>query len=166
MRALSLASGGPATCLDWNNNYGEEPDKCILFHCGPVPASLMTGQGQDRRSRDPRGLGGPGCGFGCNAGRMRAGDMTFGNMLSDSGSLKFYLGQGKFCPDPIPEDYFGCAGVAEIRGLESVLQHIGHEGHRHHVSITAGTVVEPVREALAGYLGCAVSQPQAAEVRP
>ena len=37
MRALRLASGGPAACLDWNNNYGDDDDKCILFHCGPVP---------------------------------------------------------------------------------------------------------------------------------
>jgi L-fucose isomerase-like protein len=33
MYALHLASGEPATCLDWNNNYGEEDDKCILFQC-------------------------------------------------------------------------------------------------------------------------------------
>ena len=34
MRALSLATQGPAACLDWNNNYGDDPDKVILFHCG------------------------------------------------------------------------------------------------------------------------------------
>jgi len=38
MAALSFASGRPATGC-WNNNYGEEDDKCILFHCGPVNAS-------------------------------------------------------------------------------------------------------------------------------
>ena len=42
MRALSLASQEPATVLDWNNNYEDDPDKCILFHCGPVPQKLMT----------------------------------------------------------------------------------------------------------------------------
>ena len=46
MYALKLASGKPATCLDWNNNYGDDPDKCILFHCGPVPQSLMTAKGE------------------------------------------------------------------------------------------------------------------------
>jgi L-fucose isomerase-like protein len=49
MRALSLASREPAACLDWNNNYADDDDKCILFHCGPVPASLMTGKGQIQR---------------------------------------------------------------------------------------------------------------------
>jgi len=42
MHALKLASQRPATCLDWNNNYGDDPNKCILFHCGPVPQGLMT----------------------------------------------------------------------------------------------------------------------------
>ena len=34
MYALRLASEKPATCLDWNNNYGDDPDKCALFHAG------------------------------------------------------------------------------------------------------------------------------------
>ena len=37
MRALELASDAAATLLDWNNNYGDDDDKCILFHCGPTP---------------------------------------------------------------------------------------------------------------------------------
>ena len=44
MYAMQLASEQPAACLDWNNNYGEEKDKVILFHCGPVAQSLMTGK--------------------------------------------------------------------------------------------------------------------------
>jgi len=38
MYGLSSASGDVATCLDWNNNYGEDEERCILFHCGPVPS--------------------------------------------------------------------------------------------------------------------------------
>ena len=41
MHALSLAADAPGACLDWNNNYGEELNKCVLFHCGPTAASLM-----------------------------------------------------------------------------------------------------------------------------
>ena len=36
-RALAAPRASPPTCLDWNNNYGDDEDKCILFHCGPVP---------------------------------------------------------------------------------------------------------------------------------
>lgn len=42
MRALSLASSLPSACLDWNNNYGDDENKVILFHCGPVAQTLMT----------------------------------------------------------------------------------------------------------------------------
>ena len=34
MYALQLASGTPSALVDWNNNYGDDPDKCVFFHCG------------------------------------------------------------------------------------------------------------------------------------
>ena len=34
MYALQLASGRPSALVDWNNNYGKDPDKCVFFHCG------------------------------------------------------------------------------------------------------------------------------------
>jgi L-fucose isomerase-like protein len=52
MKALHFASYGPVGLLDWNNNYYDEDDKCILFHCGPMPASMMDGPGR-HRSFDP-----------------------------------------------------------------------------------------------------------------
>lgn len=166
MRALSLASAGPSTCLDWNNNYGEEEDKCILFHCGPVPAAMMEPGGRIVDHAILANSVGAGCGFGCNAGRIRTGAMSFGSMLTDAGKLRFYLGQGRFTSDPIPPDFFGCAGVAEIPRMQDMLLRIGREGHRHHVSVAAGSVVEPLREALAHYLGGDVSLPQRDGPRP
>jgi L-fucose isomerase-like protein len=160
MRALSLASGGPSTCLDWNNNYGEEEDKCILFHCGPVPASMMEPGGHVVDHAILANSVGKGCSYGCNAGRIRSTEMTFSSMLTDGGKLRFYLGQGRFTKDPIPPEYFGCAGVAEIPRLQDVLYRVGREGHRHHVSVTPGNIVAPVHEALDYYLGCDVSLPQ------
>ncbi|HEV2698441.1 MAG TPA: fucose isomerase, partial [Terriglobales bacterium] len=32
MHALQLASGTPSALLDWNNNYGSNPDKAVCFH--------------------------------------------------------------------------------------------------------------------------------------
>lgn len=160
MRALSLASGGPAACLDWNNNYGDESEKCILFHCGPVPASLMEPGGRVTGHAILENSVGPGCSFGCNVGRIRPATMTFGNLLTDGGRLKFFLGAGRFTADPIPREFFGCAGVAEIPGLQDVLLHLGQAGHRHHVAVASGIVVEPLREALVRYLGCEVTVPQ------
>jgi L-fucose isomerase-like protein len=34
MYALQLASRKPSALVDWNNNYGRDRDKCVLFHCG------------------------------------------------------------------------------------------------------------------------------------
>ena len=34
MYALQLASGNPGALADWNNNYSDDPDRCVLFHCG------------------------------------------------------------------------------------------------------------------------------------
>ncbi len=34
MYALQLASGKPSALVDWNNNYGDDPNKCVVFHCG------------------------------------------------------------------------------------------------------------------------------------
>jgi len=153
MHALKLASGEVATCLDWNNNYGDEDDKCILFHCGPVPQAMMTEKGQITDHAIIANAVGKGCGFGCNVGRIAPGPMTFGSMLTQEGRLSFYLGQGEFTDDPIPADFFGCAGVARIPELQHVLMAIGHWGHRHHVSVTPGDVAGPVWEAFEKYLG-------------
>ncbi len=152
MRALNLASGEVATCLDWNNNYADDLNKCILFHCGPVPQSMMTGKGQIEDHAILANAVGKGCSYGCNVGRIAPTDFTFGSMLTDSGRLKFYLGSGRFTDDPIPADFFGCAGVAEIPKLQDVLQTIGLAGHRHHVSVTPARVLDPVRDAFDNYL--------------
>ncbi len=158
MRALQLATGGAPACLDWNNNYGEEADKCILFHCGPVPASLMTGRGAITDHAILANAVGDGKGFGCNTGRIAPGDFTFGSALTRDGKIRVYVGEGRFTDDPIPKEFFGCAGVAEIPGLQAKLQTIGYEGHRHHVSVAPGHAASPAVEAMEKYLGYMVTR--------
>ena len=153
MKALSLASGQAATCLDWNNNYGDEDDKCILFHCGPVPRSLMAGEGCVTDHDILKNAVGEGRAWGCNVGRIAPSTMTYGSVLTDGGRIRVYLGQGRFTEDPIPQDFFGCAGVAEIQNLQGALQAVGYAGFRHHVSVTPGFVLAPVQEAFEKYLG-------------
>jgi len=160
MRALNLASGQPAACLDWNNNYEDDDDKCILFHCGPVPASLMSGKGHIIENPILATSLGQGCSYGCNVGRIAPGDFTFSSMITDSGRVRCYVGEGEFTKDTIPEDFFGCAGVAKIDHLQDVLMHIGRYGYRHHVSLTPGEYAPALREALGYYLGYDVSDPQ------
>jgi L-fucose isomerase-like protein len=153
MRALSLASGNPPTCLDWNNNYGDDPEKCIVFHCGPVPQSMMRGKGQIRDHLILANAVGHNCSFGSNVGRIKPAPITFGNVLSEDGRLRMYLGEGQFTDDLVPPEFFGTAGVAQIANLQNVLLKIGNEGFRHHVAVTTGRVLEPLHEALTKYLG-------------
>lgn len=158
MRALSLASGGPAACLDWNNNYGDDPDRCILFHCGPVPQTMMAEKGRIQDHAILATAVGKGCSFGCNVGRIKPSPITYGNLMSEDGRLRMYLGEGKITEDPIPVDFFGTAGVVQIPNLQDVLLMIGNEGFRHHVGISNGMVRDPLAEALEKYLGYDVAR--------
>jgi L-fucose isomerase-like protein len=153
MQALSLASGKSATVLDWNNNYGNEPDKCILFHCGPVPQSLMVEKGTVTDHPMFAKSFGAGCGWGCNEGRIAPSSMTFCSMKTEGGKMLFYIGEGDFTGEPIEEKYFGCAGVAKIPGLQKKLYEVGKNGYRHHVAVSAGSTENIVREAFKTYLG-------------
>ena len=44
MYALQLASGKPSALVDWNNNYGDNPNKCVVFHCGNWAKSFRRRQ--------------------------------------------------------------------------------------------------------------------------
>ena len=160
MYALALASDGPAGVLDWNNNYNDEDDKCILFHCGSMPPSMMTARGHVTDHAMLALSLGEGCSYGCNQGRIAASDFTFGSVNTAKGKVKCFLGEGGFTDDPIAEDFFGCAGVVAIPQLQDVLLHVCRNGYRHHVSVSPGHYVGPLVEALEGYLGFEVALPQ------
>jgi L-fucose isomerase-like protein len=160
LQALNLASGEAATCLDWNNNYEDEDDKCILFHCGPVPASLMAQPGRITDHDILINAVGEGLSFGCNVGRIAQFDFTFGNVLTEEGRLRWYLGHGEFTNDTIPPEFFGCAGVAHVENLQDVLMHVMRAGHRHHVNLTPGNHAYALKEALHSYLDHDVALPQ------
>ena len=153
MYALALASQEPAACLDWNNNYEEDPDRCILFHCGPVAQKLMAARGRViDHPMFAKSLG-EGCAFGCNVGRLRPMPFTFASAATVDGKVRFYSGEGEFTRDQLPEEFFGCGGVAHIPGLQPKLIRIGRGGYRHHVSMTEGSWRRAIDEAFTNYLG-------------
>jgi L-fucose isomerase-like protein len=47
MYILQLAGGTPSAILDWNNNYADDPDKCVLFHCSNIPLSFFKNARMD-----------------------------------------------------------------------------------------------------------------------
>lgn len=152
MYAMQLASGRPTTVLDWNNNYTDDPDKVILFHCGPVAQSLMTEKGTVTDHK-MFAKGNPGCGWGSNEGRIKAFPMTYSNCKTENGKLTVYAGEGKFTEDPIEDGYFGCGGVAVIENLQPKLIQLGQNGYRHHTAVGMGHMMKILKEAFIRYLG-------------
>lgn len=152
MQALQLASEMPGICLDWNNNYADDPDKCILFHCGSTAQCYMTEKGEIVDHKMFSKSYGTGCGWGTNVGRIRPFEMTFASSKTENGKLIFYTGQGEFTSDTYDEDFFGCGGVAKIEGLQNKLINIGKNGYRHHVSVTEGFYEAAIKEAFTTYL--------------
>lgn len=152
MYSLMLASEQPAACVDWNNNYGDDPDKVILFHCGPIAQSLMEKKGivTDHKMFAKAN---PGCGWGSNEGRIAAFPMTFSNCKTENGRLTFYIGEGEFTGEPIEDGFFGCGGVAHIDNLQHILLKLGRSGFRHHTAIGRGHTALILREAFQYYLG-------------
>lgn len=153
MVALQAAANEAALIMDWNNNFENDPNKCILFHCGNVPPSQMAGNGKVvshaliDKGREVQ------VGWGCNQGRVRQGRLTYLSSKTSDGKLSFYIGEGRVTDDPIEEAFFGCAGVVEIPHLQKVLLGVCKNGYRHHVSLTIAPVEKALREALTNYLG-------------
>ncbi len=152
MYAMQLASEYPTACLDWNNNYGEDENKVILFHCGPVAQSLMTGKGTVTDHK-MFAKGCPGCGWGSNEGRIAAFDMTYSNCKTEDGKLTVYVDEGRFTDEEIEGAFFGCGGVAEIDDLQRKLIKLAKNGYRHHTAVGKGHMADILREAFVTYLG-------------
>ena len=152
MRAMALASGKPAACLDWNNNYGEDENKVILFHCGPVAQSLMAGKGTVTEHK-MFAKGDPGSGWGSNEGRIAAFDMTYSNCFTEDGKLKVYADEARFTGEPIEPAFFGCGGVAEIPDLQNKLLRLARGGFKHHTTVGVVHMKGILEEAFSTYLG-------------
>lgn len=152
MRAMALASEHPTACLDWNNNYGDDENKVILFHCGPVAQSLMAGKGTVTEHK-MFAKGDPGSGWGTNEGRIKAGDITISNGFTEDGKLKVYASEARFTADPIEKEFFGCGGVAEIPDLQSKLISLARGGFKHHTTVGVGHMKDVLTEAFTTYLG-------------
>ncbi|MCH4191106.1 MAG: hypothetical protein LKF52_02275 [Butyrivibrio sp.] len=152
MRAMSLASGQPAAVLDWNNNYGDDENKVILFHCGPVAQSLMTEKGTVTEHK-MFAKGDPGSGWGTNEGRIKAFPATISNCQTLDGRLIMYASEAQFTGDKIEDGYFGCAGVCEIPDLQNKLIRLARGGFKHHTAVGEGHMKEILKEAFTTYLG-------------
>lgn len=152
MYALQLASQTPSALVDWNNNYGADDDKCVLFHCGNWPTGFLA----DPKIRPGAILGatlGEERTWGALEGRALPGEVTFARVGTDdtAGNLRAYIGEGTITDDPVAS--FGSTAVLHVPALQSLLRYLCAEGFEHHVAINRSTTADVLQEALGHYLG-------------
>jgi L-fucose isomerase-like protein len=152
MHALRLASETPSALLDWNNNYGDNPDKAVCFHCSNLPKHFLKAPKMDYQAIIAGTVGKENT-FGTCVGLVKPGAMTFARFSTDdrAGRVRGYIGVGRFTDDPL--ETFGGAGVVEIPKMQSLLRYICENGFEHHVAANFSSVAGPVYEAVTRYFG-------------
>ena len=152
MYALALASGAPPALLDWNNNYGREPNKCVGTHCGNFPKSFL-GVEPEISNLDVLGTTiGPEKCFGAVKGKVAPGPMTYFRISTDDrlGKVKGYVGNGTFTADPFAMD--GGIAVIDLPRMRDLFTHLCRQGFEHHVAMVRGNHADVVDEAVSRYL--------------
>jgi L-fucose isomerase-like protein len=162
MYAMQLASGSPSALVDWNNNYGAEPDKCVLFHCGNWAKSFLP---------DVKILNAPILGstlgventWGALDGRTPARPLTYGRISTDdtAGIIRTYIGEGELTDDELKT--FGNRAVAHVPRLQQLMHHVCREGFEHHVVMNCSRTAGVLAEAFGRYLGWEVYHHGSAE---
>src|SRR6185312_13551025 len=152
MHALRLASGTPSALLDWNNNYGDDPNKAVCFHCSNLPKHFFADVKMDFQQIIAGTVGKENT-FGTCVGRVKAAPMSYARFSTDdlTGRIRGYVGDGQFTNDPL--ETFGGAGVVEIPRMQDLLRFICERGFEHHVAANLAPVSGVVYEAARRYLG-------------
>jgi L-fucose isomerase-like protein len=160
MQALALASGKASAIVDWNNNYGTDPDKGVIFHCSNLPKDIFVDE-PIAKDEVPvmdyqeiiAGTVGKENTFGTVVGRVRAAPFTYCRVSTDdlAGKITTYMGQGALTNDPLKT--FGGFGVVHIPNLQKLLHYICENGFEHHVAINLSETGPALKEALGKYLG-------------
>ncbi|MEJ5963729.1 L-fucose/L-arabinose isomerase family protein [Pedobacter immunditicola] len=157
MYAMQLASGSPSALVDWNNNYANDDEKCVLFHCGNWAKSFLP----DIEISTAPILGttvGIENTYGALSGRTPAMPLTYGRISTDDcrGVIKAYIGEGELTDDAL--NTFGNRAVAKINDLQGLMQYVCKNGFEHHVVMNASKTAGILKEALGNYLGWEVYQ--------
>ncbi len=153
MLALLRASGVPPIYQDWNNNYKNEPNKCINVHCSNYPACAFQEKPEIANLDILATTLGTEVSFGALKGRVRPSAMTYLKVSTEdrTGTIKCYLGEGTFTDDPLPT--FGGVAVCEVPDLNGLMRHLTQNGYEHHVALTQAGVADILEEALGNYMG-------------
>lgn len=152
MYAMVLASGRPSALLDWNNNYGDDPDKGVVFHCSNLPQDIFGGEAVMDYQEIIAGSVGKENTYGTMVGKIKPTPLTYCRVSTDDnyGMIRAYLGEGRITEDQI--DTFGGYGVVQIPDFQKLLRFICENGFEHHVAVNPTLVADAVCEAMDKYL--------------
>ena len=150
MYVLQLASETPSAIVDWNNNYGEDPDKCVIFHCSNLPKHFFEDFKMDFQEIIAGSVGKANT-FGTVVGKLKSGPITYCRVSTDDlkGGMRAYVGEGETTDDR-PKS-FGGYGVLKVPGLQSLLQYVCKNGYEHHVAVNHSRYGAAIAEALGNY---------------
>ncbi len=153
MYAMVLASGQPAALLDWNNNYGDDPDKAVVFHCSNLPQQLFGNKASMDYQAIIAGSVGKENAYGTIVGQIQPTTITYCRVSTDdyNGTIRAYIGEAEITDDPL--NTFGGYGVIRVPAFQDLLQFICEEGYEHHVAICPAPVADILYEAMTKYLG-------------
>src|SRR3954470_291275 len=157
MYVLQSASRQPAALLDWNNNYGDDPNKGVVFHCSNLPKSFFGEHRMDYQAIIAGTVGRDNT-FGTIVGRVHPGPFTYCRVSTDdlTGTISSYVGEGRFTDDTL--ETFGGYGVIGIANFQQLLRMICEKGFEHHVAATCASVGAGVHDAIKTYLAWDVYQ--------
>lgn len=152
MYILQLASGTPSAIVDWNNNYGDDPDKAVIFHCSNLPKHFFEDFKMDFQEIIATSVGKEST-FGTVVGKLKAGPLTYCRVSTDDlhGRMRAYVGEGEITSDKL--ESFGGYGVVKIPALQKLMHYVCRNGYEHHVSVNRSHYGRAVVEALRNYKG-------------
>jgi L-fucose isomerase-like protein len=152
MYAMQLASNSPSALVDWNNNYADDDEKCVLFHCGNWAKSFLPDIQISTAPIIGTSVGTENT-YGALDGRTPASPLTYGRISTDDckGVMKAYIGEGELTNDAL--NTFGNRAVAQINNLQGLMQYVCRNGFEHHVVMNASKTAGILKEAFENYLG-------------
>ena len=152
MLALQEVSGRPSALVDWNNNYGDDPDKAVLFHCSNLPKSSFKDVRMDYQEIIAGSVGKANT-YGTCVGRLKAGPVTVARISTDDtdGIIKGYVAEGEMTNDALST--FGGYGVLHVDDLQGLMEVICEEGFEHHAAINPCHAGRAIDEAFDNYFG-------------
>ena len=143
----------PSALLDWNNNYGDDPDKAVCFHCSNLPKHFFE-ERHDGLPGDHRRHGRASENtFGTCVGQVKASPMSFARSPPTiaTGKIRGYVGEGEFTDDPLRPS--AAPAWSRSRSCRTCCATSARTASSITWRPTCRTVADAVHEATTTYLG-------------